>query len=473
MHKLGITDASFLYMESPSNPMNIGSVQLLDVPPRSGFFGELKQYLAERIHAIAFMRKRLKATPFTLDQPVWVDDPNFDIDNHVVRVALGAPGTWQQLEALVARLHETALPRSRPLWIFYYIEGLASGQVAWFCKYHHACIDGMAGQAIIDVLFSKIPSDAPILPAPVAEPEPGALDLVLDAARSWLDQGLRIPERFDDQRKAIGRLFGRVLRGADGLGALYGEAPRTPFNCAVSRYRAWSAASLPLPEMKALAKARGGTLNDVVMTVCAGGLRRYLLRNAALPLAPLRCGVPVSLRAPGDTSMRNQVTMLIASLATDVADPLARLQAIKASIQVGKGVVADTGALQPDDLHVPGLPAMMANASLWAERFRLADYVAPMVNVVISNVRGPARPMYLHGARMRSHFPVSIPAHSIALNLTVQTYVDRVDLGVTACLEAVPDVAALRDDIVEGWRELKTAALPAGGAERTLDARAA
>ena len=125
--------------------------------------------------------------------------------------------------------------------------------------------------------------------------------------------------------------------------------------------------------------------------------------------ASLRCGVPVSLRAPGDTSMSNQVTMLVASLATDVADPVERMLAIKASMQVGKGVVADTGALQPDDLHVPGLPAMMSTASLWAERLRLADFMAPMVNVVISNVRGPARTMYLHGAAMCSHFPVSIP----------------------------------------------------------------
>jgi diacylglycerol O-acyltransferase / wax synthase len=474
VHKLGITDASFLYMESPSSPMNIGSVQLLDVPTRIGFFNDLKQYLAQRIHAIAFMRKRLKSTPFTLDQPVWVDDPNFDIDNHVMRVQLSAPGTWPQLEALVARLHETALPRARPLWAFYYIEGLATGQVAWFCKYHHACIDGMAGQAIIDVLFSKDPAaDPPKAPIPDAEPEPGALDLMFDAARSLIDQSFNWTSRVDAQRKAFGRLIGRVMKGQDGLGALYGEAPRTPFNCAISPYRAWSAASLPLLEMKSVAKANSATLNDVVMASCAAGLRRYLLRNAALPLAPLRCGVPVSLRAPGDTSMRNQVTMLVASLATDVADPVERLKAIKASMNVGKGVVADTGALQPDDLHLPGLSTMMSTASLWAERFRIADYMTPMVNVVISNVRGPAKPMYLHGAKMCSHFPVSIPSHSIGLNLTVQTYVDRVDLGVTACLEAVPDVADLRDDIVDGWLELRAAVLPKATIDRAIDARAA
>ena len=362
---------------------------------------------------------------------------------------------------MVARLHETALPRDKPLWAFYYIEGLESGQVAWFCKYHHACIDGMAGQAIIDVLFSRDPAtDPPVAPPAASEPEPGALDLVFDAARSLIDQSFGWTSRLDSQRKAVGRLFSRIMKGQDGLGALYGEAPRTPFNCAISPYRTWSAASLPLQEMKAVAKAKGATLNDAVMAVCAAGLRRYLLRHDALPAAALRCGVPVSLRAPGDTSMSNQVTMLVASLATDIADPVERMLAIKASMQVGKGVVADTGALQPDDLHVPGLPAMMSTASLWAERLRLADFMAPMVNVVISNVRGPARTMYLHGAAMRSHFPVSIPAHSIALNLTVQTYVDRVDLGVTACLEAVPDIGALRDDIVAGWLELKAAVLP-------------
>jgi diacylglycerol O-acyltransferase / wax synthase len=473
VHKLGIADASFLYLESPSNPMNIGSVQLLDVPTRPGFFTELKQYLAKRIHAVPFMHKRLKATPLTLDQPVWVEDTAFDIDRHVFRIALPAPGSWSQLETMVGRLHETPLQRDRPLWAFYYIEGLANGQVAWFCKYHHACIDGMAGQAIIDVLFSRDPQTDPALPTmPKPEPEPDAFALVLDAARSLLDQGLGWGRSLEAQRKAFARLFARFMRGADGLGALYGEAPRTPFNCAVSPYRTWAAVSLPLHDVKAVAKSQGATLNDAVMAICAAGLRRYLLRKGELPAQPLRCGVPVSLRAPGDTSMRNQVTMLVASLATNVLDPLARLHAIHASMQIGKGVIIDSSPLQLDDLHVPGLPAMLSTASLWAERLRLADFVAPAVNVVISNVRGPARTMYLHGARMCSHFPVSIPAHSVALNLTVQTYVDRIDLGVTACLEAVPDAAALRDDVEAGWQELRRAALDdcaAGSVEVTAD----
>ena len=202
---------------------------------------------------------------------------------------------------MVARLHETPLPRDRPLWAFYYIEGLESGQVAWFCKYHHACIDGMAGTGDHRraVLAGSRTSIRRLRRRCVAEPEPGALDLVFDAARSLIDQSFGWTSKLDDQRKAIGRLFGRVMKGKAGLGALYGEAPRTPFNCAISPYRTWSAASLPLLEMKAVAKAHGATLNDAVMAVCAAGLRRYLLRQDALPAhvaALRRAGVAARAR---------------------------------------------------------------------------------------------------------------------------------------------------------------------------------
>jgi WS/DGAT/MGAT family acyltransferase len=252
----------------------------------------------------------------------------------------------------------------------------------------------------------------------------------------------------------MAKLAERWLAGEAGLGAMLGTAPRTPFNAAISPYRAWAACSLPLREMKALARARKTSLNDVLMAVCGGGLRSYLLRKNALPDKPLRAGVPVSLRKPGDASMRNQVTMLFATLATDLTDPLARLAAIKASVDVGKAVVDDTAGLDMSDLHIPGLGALGFGASRLMESLRVANFVDPFVNVVISNVRGPSHTMYLHGAKMCSHFPVSIPAHGVAMNVTVQSYGDRLDLGVTACLEAVPDIADLRDDLSAAWREL-------------------
>jgi len=469
MHKLGVLDASFLYAETPSTPMNIASLQLLELPAGadSTFFETLKRFLAARVHMIPFMTRRLKSTPFTLDQPVWVEAPDFDIDAHVHRVVLPAPGGQRQLEAMVARLHETPLDRRRPLWEFHLIDGLGSplspsarGRrvVGWYCKYHHACIDGMAGQGIIDVLFSNDADRMPtVAPRPVRETEPGFLDLLLDAAKSGIAQSLSMGEHLGERIDAAMALGRRALNGRGGLGAFAEPAPSTPFNRAVGPYRAFAMGSLPLPVIRKLAKSVHASINDVVLAVCAAGLRRYLLRRDALPARSLLAGVPVSLRAPGDTSMRNQVTMLIASLATDVDDPVARLAAIKKSSRIGKAVVSEARALQIGDFHLPGLPLLMSSAARIAERLKLADYLGGSVNVVISNVMGPPRTKYLMGARMLTHYPVSIPAHSAALNLTVQSYVDQVDLGVTACLDAVPDVHVLRDDILEGWTELSRA----------------
>jgi WS/DGAT/MGAT family acyltransferase len=254
---------------------------------------------------------------------------------------------------------------------------------------------------------------------------------------------------------AIGR---RVLGGTKGLGAFADSAPRTPFNVAVGPYRAFATGTLPLPAVRKLAKSLSASVNDVVLAVSASGLRRYLLRRDELPDRSLLVGVPVSLREPGDASMRNQVTMLIASLATDLEDPLARLEAIRRSARTGKEVLLETRALRVDDVHVPGLPLVMAGMAQAAERLRIADFVGGPFNLVISNVMGPNRPKYLFGARMLTHYPVSIPAHSAALNLTVQSYCDRIDLGVTACLDAVPDAHVLRDDVLAGWAELCRAA---------------
>jgi WS/DGAT/MGAT family acyltransferase len=469
MHKLGILDASFLYAETPSTPMNIASLQLLELPAEAGpgWFDALKSFLAARVGLIPFMTKRLKATPFTLDQPVWVAARDFDIDRHVKRVVVPPPGDLRALEKLVARLHEAAFDRRHPLWSFTLIDGLGpalspstNGRrvVGWYCKYHHACIDGMAGQAIIDVLFRD---DAKTLPPPSpgghADAEPGFLDLLFDAAKGVVDQSLRGPEQWGAQLRATMALGRRALAGGKSFGAFGESAPRTRFNVAVGPYRAFAAGTLPLPTVRKLAKSVHASVNDVVLAVTAAGLRRYLRRRGELPERPLLVGVPVSLREAGDTRMRNQVTMLIASLATDVDDPIARLEAIKRSARLGKEVLVEARALQVEDLHVPGLPAVMAGAAQVAERLRIADLVGGPVNLVVSNVMGPTRPKYLFGARMLTHYPVSIPAHSAALNVTVQSYCDRVDLGVTACLDAVPDAHVLRDDILEGWTELRDA----------------
>jgi WS/DGAT/MGAT family acyltransferase len=479
MDKLKILDASFLYAETASTPMHIAALQHLEVPPerRDDFFETLKAYIADRVHLIPFMTRKLKTSPLGVDHPIWVRDPDFDIDHHVVRTAVPSPGTPHQLEQVVARLHEETFDRRRPLWQFVLIEGLEDGTVAWYSKYHHACIDGMAGQAVIDLLFSDTP-EAPPVPMPATardDDDPGLLGLLWDAARNASGQPLRTARMLPGIARSAFSLARRALDADQGLGALGQRAPRTRFNVAVGPYRNYATGTLPLSEVKAVGKACGAKVNDVFMSVCAGGIARYLAERGELPERPLIAGAPVSLREAGDASMSNQVTMLLTSLETQRSDPLERLAAIRDSANRGKAVVSDLKSTSLDDVAIPGLPTAFRSLMAIADRLRLGDVLPMPVNLVISNVPGPRRTVYLNGARLLSHFPVSIPAHGQALNITVQSYCDRMDFSLTTCLDSVPDADRLRDGMLEAWAELRDAAgvEPAPGTGTPTDIAAA
>lgn len=458
MDKLGLLDASFLYAETDNTPMHVAGLQHFEVPAdqREGYFDRLRAYIAERVHLIPFMTRRLKATPLGMDHPVWIPDEHFDIDRHVRRIALPGPGTQRQLEQLVARLHERPLNRQHPLWEYWLIEGLEDGSVAWYTKYHHACIDGMAGQAIIDILFSKDGGAAEIPEAPKPPLRgPGTTSLLVDAVRNAAAAPLRTLRALPEMARSGASVL-RQARGGD-LGAATLRAPKTRFNGAVGPYRNYAIGSLPLSEVKRLGKLRGAKVNDVFMAICAGALVRYLDAHDERPERPLIAGAPVSLRQPGDASMRNQVTMLLTSLETQRSDPLERLDAIRDSANKGKALVAATSGADLTDVTVLGLPLAFRSLAGLADRLRLGDLLPVPVNLIISNVPGPRETVYLAGARMTSHYPVSIPAHGNALNITVQSYGDRMDFSLTACLEALPDAEHLRDLMVEAFAELQTA----------------
>lgn len=464
MDKLKILDASFLYAETANTPMHVAAVQLFELPRgrEEGFFESLRGYIGDRVHLIPFMTRRLKTTPLGMDHPVWVRDDRFDINYHVQRTRVPAPGTQSQLEQTVARLHETPLDRSRPLWQYWLIEGLESGHVAWYTKYHHACIDGMAGQAIIDILFADSP-ELPPVPQPSAEAEgkdPGMLSLLWDATRNVGSQPVRSVRSLPGLARTAWNLGKRAFGSdGDGLGALGQRAPKTRFNVAVGPYRSFAFGSLSLAGLKAVGKPHGCKANDVFMAVCAGALRRYLSERGELPEKPLIAGAPVSMRQPGDTSMSNQVTMLLTSLGTHIEDPVERMCSIRDSANVGKAVAADLAAAGGlDSLSIPGLPAAFRGVMAMADRFRLGDFIPMPINAVISNVAGPRRPVFLNGARMLTHYPVSIAAHGTALNMTLQSYQDRMDFSITSCLDAVPDADLLRDAMFEAWEELQQAA---------------
>lgn len=465
MDKLKILDASFLYAETKNTPMHIAGLQHFEVPPGMGddWFPTLRAYIADRVHLIPFMTRRLKTTPLGMDHPIWVRDADFDIERHVRRARVPSPGTPQQLEQLVARLHEEPLDRARPLWEFWLIEGLEDGTVAWYTKYHHACIDGMAGQAIIDILFSDDPS---IPTAPAAperdEAEPGVLSLLWDAARNASLQPVRTTRMLPALARTASSLLRRALDRETGLGALGQRAPRTRFNAAIGPYRNFAVGSLSLAEVKAVGKAHDCKVNDVFMAVCAGALARYLEERGELPDRPLVAGAPVSLRQAGDQSMSNQVGMLLSSLETQRRDPVERMVAIRDSALRGKAVLSEFGGTSLDDLTFLGLPAAFRGLAAFADRLKLGDYLPTPVNLVISNVPGPRREVFLNGARMLSHYPVSIPAHGNALNITVQSYLDRFDFSLTACLDTVPDADRLRDFMLEAFEELKSQTQPDG-----------
>lgn len=463
MDKLKILDASFLYAETKNTPMHVAGLQHFEVPPGMGddWFPTLQRYIADRVHLIPFMTRRLKTTPLGIDHPVWVRDEAFDIDRHVRRARVPSPGTQQQLEQLVARLHEEQLDRAHPLWQYWLIEGLEDGTVAWYSKYHHACIDGMAGQAIIDILFSDDASIPPVPPAQERDDsDPGLLSLLWDATRNASLQPVRSTRMLPSLARTATSLVRKALDRETGLGALGQRAPRTRFNAAIGPYRSYAIGSLSLAEVKAVGKAHDCKVNDVFMAVCAGALARYLEERGELPDRPLVAGAPVSLRKPGDQSMSNQVTMLLTSLETQRRDPVERMIAIRESSQRGKGVVSALGATGFDDLTIPGLPLAFRSLMAVADRLKLGDYLPMPVNLIISNVPGPRREVFLNGARMLSHYPVSIPAHGNALNITVQSYLDRLDFSLTACMDTLPDADRLRDFMLEAFEELKARALP-------------
>jgi diacylglycerol O-acyltransferase len=374
-------------------------------------------------------------------------------------VMLPKPGSMAQLEALVARLHAQPLDRSRPLWEYHLIEGVEGDRFAWYTKMHHACMDGAAGQVLLNIFGNTTSDDSPIGPSVADVAAPGLFELWAGAVASSVTQPLSNLRSLGQSLQSLMRLLRRALDGKS-FGAYGQRAPRTRFNRAIGSHRTFTVGTLSLSELKAVGKAHDCSVNDVFMAVCAGGLRRYLIGMNELPDRPLIAGVPVSLRRTGDQSMSNQVTMLLTSLETHEADPVVRLTSIRNSARVGKAIVDATGRSMPQDVRMLGLPLAVQSTMASSELLRLGDTWSMPVNLVISNVAGPRGEVFIHGARMLTHYPVSVAAHGMALNITVQSYQDRMDFSLTACRDALADGAKLRDDMLSAWLELKGPAVP-------------
>lgn len=465
MNHLSGIDAAFLHLETPEMPMHVGSLHVLELPPghEGDFFEDVKARLAARLHLADVFTRKLALMPFDLSNPVWVADEDIDLDHHVRHITLPKPGSNSQLQQYVARLHSTLLDRSRPLWEFFVIDGLRSGEVAMYIKVHHARLDGQAGVALGRALFDTTPEGRAIKPprprARRADYQLGVAELLSAAISNTAIQVVKLVKALP----AIGRAGKSLLlpdKGADGKRQwllpkdLKFFAPRTSFNVAITNQRRFAARTVPLAEVNEIAKRCGVSLNDVVMATVSGALRDYFIGHHELPARPLSAAVPVSLRATGDESANNQVSMVTMSLASDVADPLQRLRAIAVSSGNAKALLGRVKAAIPTDFPMLAAPWLLSGLASLYGRSRLANVLPPLANVVISNVPGVPVQLYFAGARIISYYPVSIPAHGMALNVTVESYNGRLDYGLIGCRRAVPDIADLADALLAAHREL-------------------
>jgi WS/DGAT/MGAT family acyltransferase len=493
MKHLSGMDASFLHLETPEMPMHVGGLNVLALP--DGYEGDIwediKAHIARRMHLAPVFTRKLALMPFELANPVWVDDDDIDLDYHVRRVVLPRPGTRAQLQAHVGRLHSSLLDRSRPLWECYVIEGLRAeehgGHVAFYTKSHHAGMDGAAGAVLAAAILDLTAEPRRVQPPPARrithDYQLGMAELAGAALKNTAVQMWKLLKLLPE----VARVTARVAvppKAADGkrpAGLWQGLkrlrlAPRTAFNVAITNQRAFAGVSLPLADAKWVAKQTGATINDVVMALCSGALRNYLEQRGGMPQKSLSAAVPVSLREAGNTDMNNQATVMLVSLASDVADPLQRLQRIHDSSVDSKALTGQLKAAIPMDYPSFGAPWLIAGLVSMIGRTRIVNALPPVCNLVISNVPGPQTPLYLAGARLVTNYPLSIPAHGMALNLTVQSYNGALDFGITACRRAVPDVNDLGDLLGEALRELKAAVLAqtdAAGAFTSTQAGAA
>ncbi len=474
MKQLGGMDASFLYMETPQTPMHVGSLSIVELPKgfKGDFYETYKALLAARLHLVPVLCKKLMQVPWDIDHPLWVDDAEMDLDYHVRQLGLPKPGTMKQLEELVGRLHSNFLDRSRPLWEFYVIDGLADGRMAIYLKIHHAAVDGGAGMALMNMMYDTTPEPRQVEPAPREAGgkggPPDAAKLIGTAYKNMFDQHVNVLQKIPDLLKAIASIATPVLGNATqfvvkGLPAL--TAPKTMLNGSITSQRAFTARSVPLAQAKAIAKKSGTKLNDVVMAVCAGALRRYLMERDALPKEPMVAFVPVSLRQAGNVESNNQVSGMLCSLATDIKDPVERLKAIHASAVEAKELTGKLKDATPRDFSSFGAPLLLQGAIGFYGRSGMADRLPPPANVVISNVPGPQAPLYLAGAKILTLYPVSIPSHGMALNMTVQSYQGALDFGLTACRRTVPELRKMADYLEQSMQELHAAVIGAAPAE--------
>lgn len=472
MKPLSGLDALFLHLETPETPMHVGALHLLEQPPGNArvYVAAVRRHVAQRLHLSPVFTRCLAPMPLTLANPVWVSGDTVDLRTHVRHMKLPAPGTLAQLEAMVGRMHARTLDRDRPLWRLYVIEGLASGELALYTKIHHATLDGAASVAFAHALLDTTPEprEVPAGERPAQGEHPGAAQLLRTAVTTTATQAGRALRQLPELVRVLAALVARI-DASPALAPRSGSfrfAPRTPLNVSIGRARAVATLSVPLRAVVRVADRHQATVNDVVLAIVSGALRRHLGSRASLPAQPMIAAVPVSLREAANTEATTLATMVRMGLATDVEKPLARLQAIHAGSGRTKSLTRELRSVIPTDFPSIGMPWLFGAAAALYGRARLADRIPPLANLVVSNFPGPTAPLYLAGARLLTWWPLSIVEHGLGLNVTVQSYAGSLDFGVVAARSALGDPAAFVAAMREAFAELQALRTRAGRARR-------
>jgi WS/DGAT/MGAT family acyltransferase len=482
MKSLSGLDATFLYLETPETPMHVGSLCLYELPKgyRGSFHKAVRSHIASRMHLAPIFSRCLAFMPLDLGHPTWVEADAVDLDFHIRKVP-GTGMTVRQVEAAAADLHGLLIDRAHPLWEFHVFDGIKAPAglqvegklVALYSKIHHAALDGKGGTVLANALMDLSPVPREVAAADPARKRRTAGDLKIGEMigavfSNSLAQYAKLARALPSAASSIGSALARQsVRSGGGKGVTglrpkspVQLAPRTVFNVGITRERVFATARIPFEPARAMAKAVGGSFNDIVLWICSTALRNFLLEHASLPKKPLVAAMPVSLREESNKELNNQASITVVDLGTHLAHPLRRMNAIMASTGKVKQALGSLKSMLPTDYPSLLAPWLVGGAARLAlktyGRAGVAERLPAIANLAISNVPGPQVPLYLAGARMLTFHPLSIVMHGLALNITIQTYAGSVDFGIVADRKAVPKVQALADALEAAFDEALT-----------------
>lgn len=440
-------DATFLYAESPTSPMHIATLVVVE---GSLNFKDFKKIVASKLHLIPKFRQRLLNVPMNLDYPYWVDDPNFELDLHLNRLKLPEPSNWETLRRITSRIFSAPLDLRRPLWSIHFIEGIdeiaqvPKGSVAIVSKVHHVMIDGSSGVGLMGILFDKDAKPKPIDLSKIKKYEPDPLpddiSLLIKSGYGFLKNPFKLPKTLAETAVAFirSRTSKTLSIQKEFTSARY-PVPITIFNGNISPKRTWGTAILEFDRVNSLRKSTGGSINDLILAFCAGAIRRYLQEREKLPLQPLVANVPISIRSENDTSHNNQIANMLIQLATHIEDPLERLEYIQEQTMLGKSRHKTMGAKTLSKM-ADAVPFGLANlaAGLYS-KYNIKDLHRPPFNVTITNVPGPRNLLYLNGHKVVAMFGLTPVVDGFGLIIAAFSYNGVISITTTSDAKTMPD----------------------------------